>query len=87
MTQSFVAFDRIPVSINPAQLATSWIIDSMSWEPESPTMYFLLDKSNGKTGSHSFLVALDGKTMEQIARADMPQLYGLGPHGTFIESN
>ncbi|KAI1628316.1 carotenoid oxygenase [Exophiala viscosa] len=36
-------------------------------------------------GTHSILVALDGKDLTQIARADMPQVYGLGPHGSFIE--
>jgi carotenoid cleavage dioxygenase-like enzyme len=36
-------------------------------------------------GTHSILIALDGKTFEEIARADMPQVYGLGPHGSFIE--
>lgn len=36
-------------------------------------------------GTHSILVALDGKDLTEIARADMPQVYGLGPHGSFIE--
>lgn len=36
-------------------------------------------------GTHSILVALDGRTFEEVARADMPQVYGLGPHGSFIE--
>ncbi|KAK9775669.1 putative Carotenoid oxygenase [Seiridium cardinale] len=39
-----------------------------------------------KQGTQSILVALDGKTFKEIARADMPQIYGLGPHGSFIES-
>jgi len=38
-----------------------------------------------REGSHSVLVALDGKSFTEVARADMPQIYGLGPHGTFIE--
>ncbi|KAF9880324.1 putative lignostilbene- -dioxygenase protein [Colletotrichum karsti] len=40
-----------------------------------------------REGSHSILVALDGKTFEEVARADMPQVYGLGPHGSFIEGD
>ncbi|KAH8881041.1 hypothetical protein GQ53DRAFT_889010 [Thozetella sp. PMI_491] len=39
-----------------------------------------------REGTHSVLVALDGRTFEEVARAHMPQVYGLGPHGTFIES-
>ncbi|KAI1839906.1 hypothetical protein JX265_005748 [Neoarthrinium moseri] len=39
-----------------------------------------------RKGTHSILVALDGKTFKEIARADMPQVYGLGPHGSFIEA-
>ncbi|KAI1338569.1 carotenoid oxygenase [Xylariaceae sp. FL0016] len=38
-----------------------------------------------RDGDHSVLVALDGRTMEEVARAKLPQVYGLGPHGTFIE--
>ncbi|CAK7198349.1 hypothetical protein SEUCBS139899_001010 [Sporothrix eucalyptigena] len=38
-----------------------------------------------KEGTHSILVALDGKTFEEVARADMPQVYALAPHGSFIE--
>lgn len=38
-----------------------------------------------KEGTHSILVALDGESFNEVARADMPQVYGLGPHGTFIE--
>lgn len=38
-----------------------------------------------KKGTHSILVALDGRTFKEVARADMPQVYGLGPHGSFIE--
>ncbi|PIB01274.1 Carotenoid cleavage dioxygenase 8 B, chloroplastic [Cercospora beticola] len=40
-----------------------------------------------KEGTNSILVALDGKTFKEVARADMPQVYGLGPHGTFIEGD
>ncbi|KIX09239.1 uncharacterized protein Z518_00318 [Rhinocladiella mackenziei CBS 650.93] len=40
-----------------------------------------------KQGTHSILIALDGKTFEEIARADMPQVYGMGPHGSFIEGS
>ncbi|RBR22565.1 hypothetical protein FVER53590_00042 [Fusarium verticillioides] len=38
-----------------------------------------------REATHSVLVAIDGKTFREIARADMPQVYALGPHGTFIE--
>ncbi|SCV33765.1 uncharacterized protein FFB14_04683 [Fusarium fujikuroi] len=38
-----------------------------------------------REATHSVLVAIDGKTFKEIARADMPQVYALGPHGTFIE--
>ena len=38
-----------------------------------------------KKGSHSILIALDGRTLREVARADMPQVYGMGPHGSFIE--
>ncbi|OKP09771.1 hypothetical protein PENSUB_4840 [Penicillium subrubescens] len=38
-----------------------------------------------REGSHSTLVALDGKTLAEVARASMPQVYGMGPHGSFIE--
>jgi torulene dioxygenase len=38
-----------------------------------------------REGSHSTLVALDGKTLAEVARAPMPQVYGMGPHGSFIE--
>ncbi|VUC31314.1 unnamed protein product [Clonostachys rosea] len=38
-----------------------------------------------RTGTHSTLIALDGKTMREIARAVMPQVLGFGPHGSFIE--
>ncbi|OCL03981.1 hypothetical protein AOQ84DRAFT_400350 [Glonium stellatum] len=31
------------------------------------------------------LVALDGRSLSEIARAVMPQVYGIGPHGSFIE--
>ncbi|KAL3475742.1 carotenoid oxygenase [Aspergillus californicus] len=40
-----------------------------------------------REGTHSILVALDGRTFEEVARADMPQVYGLGPHGSFIEGD
>lgn len=40
-----------------------------------------------REGTHSILVALDGKTFEEIARADMPQVYALGPHGSFVEGD
>lgn len=38
-----------------------------------------------REGTHSILIALDGKTFEEVARAEMPQVYSLGPHGSFIE--
>jgi carotenoid cleavage dioxygenase-like enzyme len=38
-----------------------------------------------REGRHSVLVALEGKTLTEVARADMPQVYGVGPHGTFIQ--
>ncbi len=38
-----------------------------------------------KKGTKSILVALDGKTLKEIARAALPQVYGLGPHGSFVE--
>jgi torulene dioxygenase len=38
-----------------------------------------------KKGTHSILVALDGRDLSEIARADMPQVYAIGPHGSFIE--
>ncbi|PVH68842.1 hypothetical protein DL98DRAFT_661982 [Cadophora sp. DSE1049] len=38
-----------------------------------------------RKGTKSILVALDGKDLKEVARADMPQVYGLGPHGSFIE--
>lgn len=38
-----------------------------------------------KKGTKSILVALDGASFKEIARADMPQVYGMGPHGSFIE--
>ncbi|VUC25874.1 unnamed protein product [Clonostachys rosea] len=40
-----------------------------------------------KKGHHSILVALDGKTFEETARAHLPQVYALGPHGTFVEGD
>lgn len=38
-----------------------------------------------REGTHSILIALDGRGMNEVARAMMPQVYGLGPHGSFIE--
>ncbi|KAF4503542.1 retinal pigment epithelial membrane family [Fusarium agapanthi] len=38
-----------------------------------------------REATHSVLVAIDAKTFKEVARADMPQVYALGPHGTFIE--
>lgn len=38
-----------------------------------------------KKGEKSILVALDGKTLKEVARAVMPQVYAMGPHGSFIE--
>lgn len=40
-----------------------------------------------KEGTHSILVGLDGKTFEEVARADMPQVYALGPHGSFVDGD
>lgn len=37
-------------------------------------------------GTKSILIALDGRTMKEVARATLPHLYGLGFHGSFIES-
>lgn len=39
-----------------------------------------------KKGTHSILVALSGTDLKEVARADMPQVYGVGPHGSFIEA-
>jgi torulene dioxygenase len=38
-----------------------------------------------REGTHSILVALDGSTFEEVARAELPQVYSLGPHGSFVE--
>ena len=38
-----------------------------------------------KKGTHSILIALDGKSFKEIARAPMPQVYAMAPHGTFVE--
>ena len=38
-----------------------------------------------REGTHSVLVALDGKTFQELARAPMPQVYAIAPHGTFVE--
>lgn len=38
-----------------------------------------------REGTRSVLVALDGATFEEVARAYLPQVYALGPHGSFIE--
>ncbi|CAN9432091.1 unnamed protein product [Alternaria alternata] len=40
-----------------------------------------------REGTHSILVGLDGRTFEEVARADMPQVYSLGPHGSFVEGD
>ncbi|KAG9190146.1 torulene dioxygenase [Alternaria panax] len=40
-----------------------------------------------KEGTNSVLVGLDGKTFEEVGRAGMPQVYSLGPHGSFVEGN
>ncbi|KAG6989473.1 Carotenoid isomerooxygenase [Fusarium oxysporum f. sp. conglutinans] len=40
-----------------------------------------------REGTHSILVGLDGKTFKEVARADMPQVYALGPHGSFVEGD
>lgn len=39
-----------------------------------------------KKGTHSILVALRGSDLTELARAEMPQVYGIGPHGSFIEA-
>ena len=39
-----------------------------------------------RMGTQSILVALDGRGFKEVARAYLPQVYALGPHGTFIES-
>ncbi|KAI9170552.1 retinal pigment epithelial membrane family protein [Paramyrothecium foliicola] len=38
-----------------------------------------------REGTSSVLVALDGKSFTEVARANLPQVYALGPHGSFIE--
>ncbi|KAH8671769.1 carotenoid oxygenase [Tricladium varicosporioides] len=38
-----------------------------------------------RKGTRSILIALNGKDLKEIARAEMPQVYALGPHGSFIE--
>jgi torulene dioxygenase len=38
-----------------------------------------------RKGTKSILVALDGKSLKEVARADMPHVYALGPHGSFVE--
>lgn len=38
-----------------------------------------------REGTRSILVALDGRTLKEVARVPMPQVYGIGPHGSFIE--
>ncbi|KAF2846696.1 hypothetical protein T440DRAFT_540728 [Plenodomus tracheiphilus IPT5] len=40
-----------------------------------------------REGSHSVLIGLDAQTFEEVARADMPQVYALGPHGSFVEGD
>jgi torulene dioxygenase len=37
-----------------------------------------------RVGSTSLLVALDAKDLTEVARAEMPHVYGIGPHGTFV---
>jgi len=39
-----------------------------------------------KEGTRSILVALDGRTFKEVARAWMPQVYAMAPHGSFIEA-
>lgn len=38
-----------------------------------------------REGTHSILIALDGRTFKETARANLPQVYALGPHGSFVE--
>ena len=38
-----------------------------------------------RKGDYSVLIALDGQTFKEIARASMPQVYAIAPHGTFVE--
>jgi torulene dioxygenase len=38
-----------------------------------------------RKGTKSILVALDGRDLREVARAEMPQVYALGPHGSFVE--
>lgn len=38
-----------------------------------------------REGTQSILVALDGMSFEEVARAYLPQVYALGPHGSFVE--
>jgi torulene dioxygenase len=38
-----------------------------------------------REGTRSILVALDGASFEEVARAYLPQVYALGPHGSFVE--
>ncbi|EMR65016.1 putative lignostilbene- -dioxygenase protein [Eutypa lata UCREL1] len=38
-----------------------------------------------REGTHSILIALDGKSFEEVARAHLPHVYALGPHGSFVE--
>ena len=38
-----------------------------------------------RKGTQSILIALDGKTFKEVARAHMPQVYAIAPHGTFVE--
>ena len=39
-----------------------------------------------KKGTHSILVALDGRSLSDVARVAMPQVYGIGSHGSFIQN-
>ncbi|KAH6692236.1 carotenoid oxygenase [Plectosphaerella plurivora] len=38
-----------------------------------------------REGTRSILVALDGSSFEEVARAYLPQVYAIGPHGSFVE--
>lgn len=38
-----------------------------------------------REGTKSVLIVLDAHEFVEIGRAEMPQVYGLGPHGTFVE--
>lgn len=40
-----------------------------------------------RSGTHSILVALDARDLKEIGRAEMPQVFGVGAHGTFVEDS